>query len=341
MGDKTAIEWAANADGSPGATWNPIRARHKETGAVGWHCVHASDGCRFCYAERLNVDRFGTGEPFTKQAEERVEVFLDQDTLGKPFSWRRPRTIFVCSMTDLFGDFVRAEWLHRVFAVMALNPRHTFIVVTKRAERMRDMLDTRGPMFALVVQTAIGMQAARGVPLIDRDAPPMVWPLPNVWLCVSAEAQREANERVPLLLQTPAAVRGVSAEPLLGPIDFKRLREFTGNPIVNALRGLVTHGDHLARNPSECSINTRTQVSPPELPALDWVIVGGESGPHARPMATDWARSIRDQCDEAGLPFFFKQHGEHLHGVRVGKKRAGRLLDGREHNARPSFERKA
>lgn len=319
MADRTAIEWAANADGSPGATWNPIRSRRRADGKLGWFCVHESEGCRNCYAERINEQHFGNGLSYKKQNEAEAEIFLDEETLKKPLSWKKPRTIFVCSMTDLFADFVKDAWIDRVFAVAALCPQHTFIVLTKRARRLRVYSNARRP---------------------------------NVWLGVSAEDQKTADARVPDLLATPAAVRFLSCEPLLGPINLQALRYWLEVETDN--NGQVLHG-------------------------LDWIIVGGESGPNARPMHPDWARGLRDQCAEAGVPFFFKQWGEWapvydrdkddpdwrkcdlvkrktprgqwlnlaggqgFHGARVcrvdrlGKHRAGRLLDHAEHTGCPTL----
>jgi protein gp37 len=270
MGEKSKIEWTD-------ATWNPIRARQTVPGVafkpkIGWHCEHVSEGCRNCYAETMNR-RLGTGLDFKPGHRSDVEIFLDEKMLLAPLRWTKPRRIFVNSMTDTFAEFVKDEWLDRMFAVMALAARHTFQVLTKRPERMREFC-TSG------------------------------WPLPNVWLGVSAEDQATADERIPLLLETPAAVRFVSLEPLLGPIDLFHIEEPSGLTF-NALS-------------KKEGISFRGR-------GLDWAIVGGESGPHARPMHPEWARDIRDQCAAAATPFFFKQWGEW----------AGRLLDGREHNGMP------
>jgi protein gp37 len=209
--------------------------------------------------------------------------------------------VFVNSMSDLFHEKLSDDDIRRVFNVMEEARRHTFQVLTKRPHRMHEFVDDyfrwRSP------------EGTEGV------SPPS-----NIWLGVSAENQATADERIPLLLQTPAAIRFVSAEPLLGPIDF----DSSDKDGLHAL-GCGYEGGHRA-----C----------PESPqrgtcaGLDWVIVGGESGPGARPMQTDWAVSIRDQCVAAGVPYFFKQWGEWGDDggdglMRVGKKRAGRLLDGR------------
>ncbi len=190
MADKSKIEWTD-------ASWNPIRARDRESASVGWHCVHVSEGCRFCYAEVFNR-RLGTGRDYTAQAEKLVETYLDQKVLGEPMRWDRPRKIFVGSMTDLFAPFVTDEMLDKVFTVMQLAPQHTYQVLTKRPARMR-----------AYIQRRISEQPP------GRDE----WPLKNVWLGISAEDQDAVDERLHFLQTTPAAVRFISFEPLLGPID--------------------------------------------------------------------------------------------------------------------------
>ncbi|WP_255789380.1 DUF5131 family protein [Mycobacteroides abscessus] len=315
MGDKTGIEWAD-------ATWNPV------TG-----CDKVSPGCDHCYAETFAERWRGTRGHYFETG---FDVQLRPDKLDLPLRWTKPRRIFVNSMSDLFHDKVPDEYIARVFAVMALAPQHTFQLLTKRHGRMRTLL--RDGEFQQQVYDAWGqLEMPKGRPSME-DWPWSGWPLPNVWLGVSAEDQKRADLRIPALLDTPAAVRFVSAEPLLGPIDL--------------------HGDPIGKD------------SVFWIGHLDWVIVGGESGPGARPMHPDWARSMRDQCVAAGVPFLFKQWGEWvperlgLHGNnapaaflstggvvrplingkpacppmapagdmtirRVGKKRAGRELDGR------------
>jgi protein gp37 len=220
---KTKIEWATDS-------WNPIRARNLKTGRVGWYCEHKSDGCANCYAEGMN-NRLGTGLPFKPGHRQDVELFLDEKTLTQPLHWKRPRMIFVCSMSDLFADFVTDEWIDKIFAVMALCPQHTFQCLTKRAGRMGGYLRAeRAPFDCADAALTVGRHLPDGYPgwCIDNWRPSVIkhctqparWPLPNVWLGVSAERQEEADERIPLLLDTPAAIRFVSAEPLLGPIDF-------------------------------------------------------------------------------------------------------------------------
>lgn len=317
MSDGTGISWAQNADGSPGATWNPV---------VG--CEVLSPGCKRCYAMRAahrHAAQTAALVAAGRVAQPSIYAGLTQetpagavwtgelreareDTLTAPLRWKKPRCVFVNSMGDL--HLAPIAWRDRVYGVMAMATRHTFIVLTKRSEAMRDYLaDPETPK-------RIGMK-------------PAGWPLPNVWHGVSCEDQQRADERVPHLLATPSAMRLVSAEPLLGEIDFTRLREFTGMPIVNALRGIVTRGDYLARSPSECSMNTSTQISPPELPRLDWIIAGGESGDGFRPLNLDRARGVRDQCAAAGVKFWFKQVGGHR------PDDGGAMLDGRTHHDRP------
>jgi protein gp37 len=348
MAENSKIEWTD-------ATWNPIKARRDLTRVTppnsslmpvmtGWHCEHVSPGCEHCYAESMNK-RLGTGLAFKPGHRSDLEIFLDEKTLLAPLRWKKPRRIFVNSMSDTFAKFVKDEWIDGMFAVMALCPQHVFQVLTKRAARMLEYLGEETRLDAQVrwIRNAIEIAKARLIELKDGK-----FPLPNVWLGISAEDQQRADERIPLLLDTPAAVRFVSLEPLLGPIVLRQDQQegFT----IDWLRGC--HGTE------------------PPIPSLDWVIVGGESGPHARPMHPDWVRGLRDQCKAVGVPFFFKQVGEwawcgphnrdtiidatgivlkpnqrliddpragRLLVTRVGKKRAGRLLDGIEWNQMPGY----
>lgn len=317
MSDKTSIEWTRGDDGTPGATWNPV------TG-----CTKVSPGCDHCYAERI-VERFKGKGAF-------ATVKRSEEKLYAPLHWRKPRRVFVNSMSDLFHDDVPTSFIARVFSVMARTPRHSYQLLTKRHARMRSLLGDED--FTRHVWLAAGRPAS--------DEPPP-WPLSNVWLGVSVEDQKWADIRVPALLGTPAAVRFLSCEPLLGPLD--------------ASEYLTPDGCHThmgEKFPTICQ-------SPSCGTAIDWAIVGGESGPGARPMHPDWARSLRDQCNAANVPFFFKQWGEWApngwrgignfhtqrerlvgkplddmghHEVieRVGKKAAGRLLDGREWSEYPA-----
>jgi len=269
-----------------------------------------------------------------------------------PLRRKIPTTYFVNSMSDLFHESVPDEWIDKVFAVMALSPQHTFQVLTKRAQRMRDYCS----------DATLRDRISRFMWKISERRTDHLhggYPLRNVWLGVSTERQQEADERIPLLLQTPAAIRFISAEPLLGPINLGCIRFGASN------RGFLD-----ARN-------GRTDYpgpnAHPDLAKLNWVIVGGESGPKARPMHPAWARSLRDQCKAAGVPLFFKQWGNWKpldqfetqvinsagkHAVvredgrftidtdiadppravftfNMGKKGAGRLLDGVEHDGMP------
>ncbi len=190
----TKIEWT-HRPGTTGVTWNPIRARHRDTGALGWACVRVSEGCMHCYSATQNRAgaRGGTGLDYTVPALAQVDVYLDERTLAQPLHWRQPHTVFVCSMTDLFGEWVPEEFISEIFRVMRQAAAHSFILLTKRPARMRD-----------VVRREVG----------ERGYLP-----PNIWLGVSVENQEAADARIPILMRTPAAVRFLSCEPLIGPID--------------------------------------------------------------------------------------------------------------------------
>jgi protein gp37 len=363
MADNTKIEWTD-------ATWNPI------TG-----CSVVSPGCTNCYAMRLAGTRLKHVESrkgLTRDSKAgpvwNGEVRFNEKDLDQPLRWKRPRLIFVCAHGDLFHENVPDEWIDEVFAVMAFTPQHTFQVLTKRSARMREYLDNewRG------VRVRNAMQAMHhNHPTIDL----MTLPLPNVWLGVSAEDQKRADERIPDLLATPAAIRFVSAEPLLGPVDLTWIAEPDDEKegVIDAVLGcnwIDGMGRGVAYRPTRPGHEGRVMTrhvcsSDDEILAsrkLDWVIVGGESGPAARPMHPDWARSLRDQCAAAGVAFHFKQWGEwfsesregacadldrmmsnervawgdgssnHLIHRKLGKKAAGRSLDGREHDAFPKQE---
>jgi protein gp37 len=329
VSDHSKIEWTDT-------TWNPV------TG-----CDRVSEGCglpRFegdrpggCYAEAF-AERFRgkAGHHF----EHGFDLTLRPKALTLPLRWRNPRRIFVNSMSDLFHADVPDSYIAAVFAVMAAAPQHTFQVLTKRHARMRALLGD-----ARFVDLVADQITGAGRPALAQ------WPLPHVWLGVSVESQRWADIRVPALRDTTAAVRFLSCEPLLGPVDLSRwlgLERYDsfgwGHEMLAALAG---------------------KVGP--AAGLHWVIVGGESGPNARPMDPAWARELRDQCAAADVPFFFKQWGawmptsavgigrfrdpEQLIGApvdemghrvivrRVGKGRAGRELDGRTWDALPKVAR--
>ncbi|MDZ7711737.1 MAG: phage Gp37/Gp68 family protein [Rhodovibrio sp.] len=346
---KTKIEWTDDS-------WNPIRAENLETGGVGHFCARVSDGCRNCYAERLQP-RLQNPVRYAAQDAGKVRMFLDRDRLVTPLRQSRPRYIFVCSMTDLFYEGHPDEWIDEMFAVMALAPQHTFLVLTKRIARARAYLDQTPPRQRCTYEEVYNAMGSVGKEALGdrhpyRKAFPlgMPWPLPNVYLGVSAEDQKTAEARIPDLLMARAARRFLSAEPLLGGIDLVWLH-FIG--------GGGTHLDVVNGRHGEPD----TWQAPAKR--LDWVIAGGESGPKARPMHPDWVRKLRDQCQAAGVAFHFKQWGEwapadgrdqddlqecrygEFHAgtdwidsclcpfgdrggdmYRVGKKAAGRMLDG-------------
>ncbi|WP_420433081.1 phage Gp37/Gp68 family protein [Hyphobacterium sp.] len=268
MAASSHIEWTD-------ATWNPV------TG-----CTLVSEGCRNCYAAELAAGRL-QNHPSRKGLAVRNadgiakftgEVRFNEQWLDQPLRWRKPRRIFVCAHGDLFHESVPDEWIDRVFAVMALAPQHVFQVLTKRPERMREYMLERG-------------HAAYNAPRLD----PNVWPAPNVWLGVSVEDQATSDERIPPLLATPASLRFLSAEPLLGLVDLNRVASpFYEVGFYDALNGLHRAGP----------MDDGERVS-----GVDWVIAGGESGARARPCHPMWIRSLRDQCAAAGVPFFFKQWG--------------------------------
>ncbi len=230
----SSIEWTD-------ITWNPV------TG-----CTKLSAGCKNCYAERMakrlkamRSVRYANG----------FEVTLHEDALDEPFGWRKPRTVFVNSMSDLFHPDIPFEFIERVFATMIATPQHNYQILTKRSERLAEL------------------------------APLLTWP-PNVWMGVSVEDDRVVH-RIDDLRKVNAAVRFLSLEPLIGPLY---------------------------------NLN---------LEGIGWVIVGGESGPKSRPMERDWVESIRLQCEDAQVPFFFKQWG----GVR--KHVTGRMLNDRVYDQMP------
>ena len=290
MADHTHIEWTD-------ATWNPI------TG-----CSVVSPGCTNCYAMRLagtrmkhHPSRAGLTTDSKGGPVWNGEVRLNQDWLTQPMTWQKPRRIFVCAHGDLFHEAVPDAWIDKVFAVMALAPQHQFQVLTKRSRRMRDYM-TLSPL-------SKGYRDGR--PVIRADSVNEVevsdWPLRNVWLGVSAEDQARADERIPELMETPAAVRFVSIEPMLGPINLNRIDV---GAWINSYRPqhVPSDFDPICKWPLLAPFEH--MQSGYTSPGIDWVIVGGESGRGARPMHTNWARSIRDQCAAAGVAYFHKQNGE-------------------------------
>lgn len=287
MSDHSKIEWTD-------ATWNVV---------IG--CDKVSPGCDNCYAIRTAHRMQANPNPKISSAYAGTESGGDwtgrvnelEERLDLPLRWRRPRRIFVNSQSDLFHDQVDDWFIAKVFAVMALAPQHTFQILTKRHGRMRSLLN--GDLYDLMVR-------ALDNPDLDWDGSPITWPLPNVWLGVSVEDQKRADLRVPALLDTPAAVRFLSCEPLLGPVDLspwltERGRE-RAYPHHDTTCGAGQGG--CFHPPCRCACHRLPDVR------LDWVIVGGESGPGARPMHPAWVRHLRDQCDVAAIAFHFKQWGE-------------------------------
>ncbi len=257
MSTASTIEWT-------NATWNPVRG-----------CDIVSPGCTNCYAMKQAHRFSGKGKPYeglTKLTNGgpvwtgEVKVLDTLEALSQPIGWKKPRRVFVNSMSDLFHEDVPDWFIDKVFAVMAMAPRHTFQVLTKRPARMHAYINAGGrasEIVDIVRHDELGYYCTR------NEAPPITWPLPNVWLGVSVEDQKRALERIDWLMRVMAAVRFISAEPLLGELDI------------------------------------------PEswLRRLNWVIVGGESGPGARPTVIGHIRGVVRQCKAVGTPVFVKQLG--------------------------------
>lgn len=324
--NKTTIEWTDY-------TWNPV------TG-----CTKVSQGCKFCYAEGL-FKRFGDhvwGHKFTNVTMHPERVIEPNKMIAKI----RGKKVFVCDMSDLFHEKVTDQFIARVFRTMSQCPDTIFQVLTKRVERAVEFYSK-----VKFGNAVIDMCETFG---LTQNGDRVPWPLPNVWIGTSCEDQKTADERIPLLLQIPAAVRFLSCEPLLGPIDISSWlypKEFIGMPV-------ESYDERWHSNLQN---------------DIHWVIAGGESGHKARPMHPDWARSLRDQCAAAGVPFFFKQWGEYVsfeethddegtwycaaekeHGAfdnlsiaktfchlgvyfdKLGKHKSGNFLDGKQHIEFPS-----
>lgn len=266
--NRTSIEWTDYS-------WNPV------TG-----CTKVSAGCRECYAETM-TRRFSKlwGYSFS-------QVRIHEDRLGEPWLRKKPSRIFVCDMSDLFHENVPFKFIDLVFTQIARCRWHTFQILTKRPERMREYFDSRD-----LTWKDPGMQTlserlryyAYQWDFYFNDPANWKWPLPNLWIGTSCEDQKTADARIPDLVACPAAVLFVSCEPLLGRIDFEQIPTTRIEKFVD--------GKSLGLK---------------KIHHLQWVIAGGESGHNARPMHPDWLRSIRDQCNDAHIPFFFKQWGEYL-----------------------------
>ncbi len=303
---ETTIEWTER-------TWNPV---------IG--CTRISPGCMNCYAEKMAARFSGPGLPYEGVAEmtERGARWTGvlkclPEKLEEPLRRRKPTTYFVNSMSDLFHERVPFEFIDQVFAVMALAHWNTFQILTKRPDRMAEYFTSKTttgwdksegrPHETSRYMAVYGAWCALSVKFRVQQQNSLKWPLPNVWLGTSVENQEYADRRIPYLLQTPAAVRFLSCEPLLGPVDL-------GQAANKACAGLGTIGTaamdyHLANGGSEPEDPEGYPGFPWRFGGIDWVIAGGESGPGARPMHPDWARSLRDQCQAAGVSYFFKQWG--------------------------------
>ncbi|PRY35290.1 DUF5131 family protein [Umezawaea tangerina] len=362
----TTISWTDK-------TWNPV------TG-----CDRVSAGCDNCYAlglakrlKGMELQRIAAGKLDPAKAKYQTDgdprtsgpgfgVAMHEAALTTPLGWRHPQKVFVNSMSDLFHTKIEDTFIAKVFATMLATPRHTYQVLTKRPPRMRALLRQEWFWLAVVEEARQLVGPLMAFEELGTDGPGSGWFLSNVWLGTSAEDQRSADIRVPALLGTPAAVRYLSCEPLIGPIDL-------AGPVVNGHRPKLTYW--LTGRPSWGPAEQEpsgVELRPLTLgPRIDWVIAGGESGPGARPMHPAWARSLRDQCADADVAFHFKQWGEWAptevaatersaanalyierdgatrpaaRGARsdavtvqrTGTKTTGRRLDGRVHDAFPS-----
>jgi len=288
----TKIEWCDE-------TINPLQDKIKGKSGRGYHCTKTSPGCLLCYSERINKIR-GNGLPFDNRP---VEFELVQSQLAKPLRWEKSLKIFIQSMGDLFHDRVNFDWIAAIFGVMAFCQNHTFLVLTKRPERMLHFFEyfhegDYGRNLNWWQNEAclhLPEKATTGIRLRPR---PKTHPLPNVWLGVTVCSPSEKS-KIDILRQIPASIRFISFEPLLedmGEID---------------------------------------------LEGIGQCIVGGETGPGARPIKRRWIREIRDQCVSAGIPFFFKRYGNWWDKHRFPgdfPDDHGRLLDGKQWNQYPPKE---
>ena len=295
-------------------TWNPVRG-----------CSRVSEGCRNCYAETMAARFSGVGQPYEGLAKMTPsgprwtgEVRLVSEHLADPLRWKRPQRVFVNSMSDLFHEKLPDEVIAAVFGIMSAASEHTFQVLTKRAARMVEWFKwaaseaaRRAHIDAAHFCTKLAAEELResGETKI-RGIQAGRWPLPNVWIGVSAEDQATADERIPLLLQCPAAVRWVSYEPALGPVDF----DGDAYSWRGWLRGWHCEPQHARGCDGSCASGCCPEPTQVQNERLDWIVVGGESGPGARPFDLAWARQTIAQCKAAGVPVFVKQLGA-KHGL--------------------------
>jgi protein gp37 len=312
MAKKHGISWL-NVPGFVPQTWNPI---------VG--CSKISTGCEHCYAERMAIRLSNMAQPGTAAYRDVIEGGFDrpahwngktslvESALEKPLTWKKPRAIFVNSMGDLFHENTPDEWIASIWGIMAVCPQHLFIVLTKRAERMERWFKDENER--CIERLGDGCGGLRT--------------LPNVWIGVTAENQEQADKRIPHLFSIPAAKRFVSVEPMVEAVQI-------------GMRGTCTMCVSF-----NCELHGSSELLEkcPATKKLDWVICGGESGPGARAMSPEWARGLRDQCQAAGVPFFFKQWGDWFKyphripnkqaaidaGFMSYEKHGGDVLDGRQ-----------
>ena len=335
MADRSAIEWT-------NSTWNPV------TG-----CSKVSPGCAHCYAETLSLRYRWSKLPWTP-ANAAENVVLHPERLDKPLSWRKPRMVFVNSMSDLFHELIPDDFLRTVFAVMA-SSLHTYQVLTKRPERAREflarhhwragLLPWAGPtrnhlLYRFLVPNAVDVS----VPGLEGSGGVVVGPPENIWLGVSIENSRY-TWRADVLREAPAAVKFISAEPLLGSL-LNFATPSRGVPVAGSgltplsTLGEVEAGDSSplaasADGPQSVQVGPRAARRSLDLTGIDWLIVGGESGPNYRPVELAWIRELRDACQQAGVAFFLKQIGGRT------PKAGGKLLDGREWCEWPKASRAA
>lgn len=305
----TPISWT-HRPGTRGRSWNPIQG-----------CAMVSEGCRNCYAmrqaRRFALDGWSKGLVNLKTGKWTGETKFAAHKLDEPFHWKDPSTVFVNSMSDLFYEGFTNEQIAAVFGIMAATPQHTYLILTKRAKRMREWFAWLNDSTSHGKDTCaeICRREASKVDSVNVEGYDTRWSLPNVWLGVSVENQEAADERIPDLLATPAVVRFLSCEPLLEAVDLRHVqhnREFE----VDALTG--DHGVH--------------RPLAGRGPRIDWVIAGCESGPGARPCDVAWLRSLRDQCAAAGVPFFLKQAAEEVERCTEGcGQRVSYFADGPTH----------
>ena len=299
---KTPIQWTD-------FSVNPFRFRNLKTGKVGHHCAKISPGCKNCYSSKMQAGPYLSGLTFIEENKAKGEFFLDEGVIKALLRRRKPARVFWCDMTDILLEDYPDEWIDLCFAAMALTPNLTHQVLTKRSKRLmkwasrpflagdvqviaNDLRDRYHIPQASALHGQYNLTPEEALEVSDVD----VWPLPNVWLGVSVENQQYANERIPHLLGTPAALRFVSYEPALGPVDFTDLGGRAGFEELNALTG------------DWVKVWVKV-LRPHEINKLDWIIIGGESGPGARPFDLAWARQTIEQCKDNGVRCFVKQLG--------------------------------